>query len=95
MKHMEKPTIIQTPHQTEDGALKVLHDYFAHVLLPYWKIPGGIEHPVTEFTSERFHRAFEIVRGTADTIPHYSKSQNYRSCTLYYGNKIFNHRRIR
>ena len=41
---MEKPTNNQTLHQAEDGALKVLHDYFAHVLLPYWNIPGEVDH---------------------------------------------------
>lgn len=41
---MENLTTIQAPHQAEDGALKALHDYFAHVLLPYWKIPGEVDH---------------------------------------------------
>ena len=41
---MEKPTNNQSLHQAEDGALKVLHDYFAHVLLPYWNIPGEVDH---------------------------------------------------
>ncbi len=34
----------QVPHQAEDGALKVMHDYFAQVLLPYWNIPGEVDH---------------------------------------------------
>jgi len=41
---MEKPTTNQTPNQAEDSALKVLHDYFADVLLPYWNIPGEVDH---------------------------------------------------
>ena len=43
---MEKETTNQTPHQAEDAALKVLHDYFADVLLPYWKIPGEVDHAI-------------------------------------------------
>ena len=43
---MEKPTTNQTPNQAEDSALKVLHDYFADVLLPYWNIPGEVDHSV-------------------------------------------------
>ena len=42
--HMENSTTTQAPHQAEDSALKVLHDYFAHVLLPYWNIPGEVDH---------------------------------------------------
>ena len=41
---MTKEATKQTPHQAEDSALKVLHDYFARVLLPYWNIPGEVDH---------------------------------------------------
>ena len=41
---MEKETTNQLPHQAEDAALKVLHDYFADVLLPYWNITGEVDY---------------------------------------------------
>ena len=43
-KRMDNPTTNQTTHQAEDNALKVMHDYFANVLLPYWEIPGEVDH---------------------------------------------------
>ncbi|MBQ2901260.1 MAG: hypothetical protein IJE49_05375 [Agathobacter sp.] len=41
---MDNSTTTQIPHQAEDAALKVMHDYFAEVLLPYWNIPGIVDH---------------------------------------------------
>ena len=41
---MENSITIQAPHQAEDAALKVLHDYFADVLLPYWNITGEVDY---------------------------------------------------
>ena len=41
---MEKEITNQVPHQAEDAALKVLHEYFAEVLLPYWNITGEVDY---------------------------------------------------